>query len=49
MHGEEAGNYAYGMWPMMGKGMMGGMDKPSDKAQDTTPVVAGEVDHASHH
>ena len=34
--------------PMM-KGMMGGMDKQSDKAQDTTPAASGEVDHASHH
>ena len=34
--------------PMM-KGMMGGMDKQSDKVQDTTPAASGEVDHASHH
>ena len=34
--------------PMM-KGMMGGMDKQSDKAQDTTPAASDEVDHASHH
>ena len=37
------------MCPMMDKGMMGGMDKQSDKAQDTTPTASGEVDHASHH
>ena len=37
------------MCPMMGKGMMGGMDKQPDKAQDTAPAASDEVDHASHH
>ena len=32
-----------------GKEMMGGMEKQSEKAQDTTSPVADEVDHASHH
>ena len=36
------------MCPMM-KGMMGGMDRPADKASEVTPPASDEVDHASHH
>lgn len=38
------------MCPMMGKGgMMGGMDKASDKIQNASETPSGEIDHASHH
>ena len=36
------------MCPMMGKGMMGGMDKDSGAAADAVGEVK-EVDHTSHH